>query len=136
MQLISNVGKTHEARCIQLSGFDLTHFFYLSVSLVCRALRDVHFVPALSHVLCYGRFRTPNRGSGFIWFVGLLCIQSFVGYSNHPMDWTSDTTWLVIILKFLEVAEVFCYFNLVSRCQSSVTLSSKILGAFQNGLRR
>ena len=81
------VGKTHEARCIQLSGFDLTHFFYLSVSLVCRALRDVHFVPALSYGLCYVRIRTPNWTPVFFWAWGWWVYSIFCGLFQRIKRW-------------------------------------------------
>ena len=97
MQVNSNVGKTHEARCIQLSGFDLTHFFYLSVLLICRTLRDLQNVSLPSNLLCYGRIRTLNRSLVFLHIAVYGCIQSL-----------GDMTWLVIILMSLEVAKVIC----------------------------
>ena len=71
------------------------------------------FINRCSRASSFCRFKAMNfLGSGVVGAFNLC-----VSIPTRKLHLTSDTTWLVIILKSLEVAEVFCYFNLVSRCR-------------------
>ena len=56
---------------------------------------------------------------GLFWRLLLDEISGF--YFTPCMDRVSDTTWLGIVLKSVEMEEVLCYFDLVSGCLSAVT---------------